>query len=107
MDAIETLAATPARRPPDRVQEHAVYVIEQQVDCWRQLHEALRRAEARLREDRARQPGALEHLNVLEANVRLLQHKCDRALEALGAAVSARRAILRTERAEPPLPLEF
>jgi len=91
------------RRPPTQPQKHAVFLIEQKVEEWQALNEALRHEESELRQYRAKHPNAVEHLHLLEAGVRLLQLKCDRALEGLGAAVGARRAFQTTERPYPPM----
>lgn len=94
---------TVGRRPPADIKEHAVYVIDEKIDEWRHLHKALAAAEEKVREHQDRHPNSMGHIRSLEADVRLLQDKCDRALEALGAAVAARRALAAPERPYPAM----
>ena len=89
--------------PPALPEEHAVFLIEQKMEQWQALNEALRHQESELRQFRSKHPHPLEQLHLLEAGVRLLQRKCDRALEGLGAAVGARLTFQKSERPYPPM----
>lgn len=88
--------------PPD-INDHAVALIEEKIEEWRHLHRALVAADARVLDHRRKQPAAVSRIGFLEADARLLQYKCDRALESLASAVAARRALFRPERPYPPM----
>ena len=80
-----------------------MFLIEQKMQEWQALTEALRHAQTEWRQYQAKHPHAVEHLRLLEAGLRLLRHQCDRALEGLGAAVEARRALQASARPYPPM----
>jgi hypothetical protein len=65
--------------------------VETKLAQWRTFYGELCQAELLLREAQARQPSGSAGTAELEGEVRLLQQRCNEALDAVGAALAARR----------------
>ncbi len=90
-------------RTPTDIKQHVVCLIDEKIDEWRRLRRSLAAAQAKVRAGEHAQPQSGGWVHCDQADVRLLQYKCDRALDALGAAVAARRALSTAERPHPAM----